>query len=570
MSIYETKPWTKSYAEWTPATLEYGDTTLVDVYNDNLKKNAHKPATWFFGRSQSYAALDQQVRAAAAGLKAFGVRPGDRVAIVLPNCPQHLAAFYAVVLLGATVVEHNPRFTEHELKRLFQDHGARVAIVWDNAVPTVDALRKDCNLETIISVNMIEAMPPLKQFALKLPIPSIREKRNQLSGPAENAIEWKTLLSTAIGGRPEDLKFPDHVSKDDVAIILYTSGTTGRPKGVPLTHANIYSNCKMGEVWAPEFGENDESLLGALPMFHIFGLTLTVALGVHVGGEIILMPAPQIPLIMDVMKKHTPTWIPAVPTLFSKILEEAEGQDIEIKGVRNSFSGAAPLPLDIIDEWEKLTGGQLVEGYGLSETSPILAANPMNGNRRPGYIGLPMPDTEMRIANPENLDEDMPIGQEGELLCRGPQVLKGYLDNPEADEAGFHNGWFRTGDVALMEEDGFFKVIARTKELIITGGFNVYPAEVEEVISKHPDVVETAVVGRPRPDGSEDPVACVILRDGAALDPEGLKRFANERLTNYKVPRTFYHFEELKADQLGKVRRREVKEDLLKLLEAES
>ncbi|WP_018297869.1 long-chain-fatty-acid--CoA ligase [Corynebacterium lubricantis] len=567
MSAFETKAWTKQYAEWTPTTLEYGDTTLVDVYDNNLKKNSHKSATWFFGRTQTYGALDQQVKAAAAGLKAFGVRPGDRVAIVLPNCPQHIAALYAVLKLGATVVEHNPLYTEHELKGLFQDHGARVAIVWDKAVPIVDNLRKDSNLETIISVNMVEAMPKLQQALLRIPLPSIREKRSALTGDAPNAIEWKTLLSDAIGGSVEHVKFPEVINKEDTAIILYTSGTTGKPKGVPLSHANIYSNCKAGEAWVPEFGKGDERMMGALPMFHAYGLTLIGVLAVHVGAEMILMPAPRIPLIMDIMKKHTPTWLPAVPTLYTKIIEAAKEENIEIRGIRNSFSGAAPLPVATVEAWEELTGGLLVEGYGLSETSPVLVANPMDGNRRPGYIGVPFPDTEVRIANPENLDETMPDGEEGELLCRGPQVFSGYLENPEANAEAFHDGWFRTGDVGIMESDGFIKVIARTKEVIITGGFNVYPAEVEDVVRKHPDVVNVAVVGRPRADGSEDPVACVILRDGSALDPEGLKAFAAERLTNYKVPRTFYHFEELKSDQLGKIRRREVRTDLLKLLE---
>lgn len=221
----------------------------------------------------------------------------------------------------------------------------------------------------------------------------------------------------------------------------------------------------------------------------------------------------------------------------------------------------------MIDEWEKLTGGRLVEGYGLTETSPILIGNPESADRRPGYIGLPFPDTDIRIANPENLDEDMPYGEAGEILARGPQVFGGYLDNPEATEQAFHNGWFRTGDMGIMESDGFVKLVSRIKELIITGGFNVYPAEVEEVIRAHKDVEDVAVVGRPRPDGSEDVVACVTLTDGAKLDSEGLRAYAKKHLTAYKVPRTFYHFEELARDPMGKIRRREVQADLLAQLE---
>ncbi|WIM67998.1 long-chain-fatty-acid--CoA ligase [Corynebacterium breve] len=567
MSAYETKAWTAQYAEWTSPTLEYGDTTLIDVYDDNLAANPHKPATWFFGRSQTYAELDHQVRAAAAGLRAFGVRPGDRVAIVLPNCPQHIVAFYAVLKLGAVVVEHNPLYTSHELAPLFRDHGARIAIVWDKAATTVEVLRETTNLETIVSVNMIEAMPRFQQLALRVPIPPLKEKRDQLTGDAPNTVPWGSLVGTAIGGDGKNFTSPEGITRDHPAVVLYTSGTTGTPKGAELSHGNIVANCIMGEAWVPRLGESDERMLGALPMFHAYGLTLIGALSVYIGGEMVLMPAPRIPLIMDIMKKHTPTWIPGVPTLYSKIIEAAKNKGIEIKGVRNSLSGAAALPIETVEEWEHLTGGLLVEGYGLTETAPVIVGNPMTENRRPGYIGVPFPDTDIRIANPDNLDETQPDGTEGELLVRGPQVFKGYLNNPEATEDSFHEGWFRTGDMAIMEEDGFIRIVARIKEVIITGGFNVYPAEVEDIVREHPDIENVAVVGRPREDGSEDVVACVTLRDGAALDPDGLKSYARQRLTRYKVPRTFYHFEHLASDQLGKIRRREVQQDLLSLLE---
>ena len=563
-SAFESKAWLDSYAEWTPLSLDLGNDTLVDSYNANLAKNANKSATWFFGRQQTYAELDAQVKAAAAGLKAFGIRPGDKVAIVLPNCPQHIAAFYAVLKLGAVVVEHNPLYTAHELEGLFKDHGARVVIGWDKATEVFEHLRETTQLETVISVNMVEAMPRLQQLALKLPLPPIKEKRAQLTGDAPNTVPWNTLLSKAIGG--QDFTPSYLPTKDDTAVILYTSGTTGAPKGAELSHGNIMSNIKMGEVWVPELGQHDERMLAALPMFHAYGMTLIAGLAVYIGGEMVLLPAPQVPLIMDIMKKHTPTWVPGVPTLYTKIIDAAKEQKIEIRGIRASLSGAAALPESTVKEWEQLTGGLLVEGYGLTETSPVVVGNPMSNARRPGYIGVPFPNTLVRIANPENLDETQPDGVEGELLVKGPQVFKGYFNNPQATEDAFHDGWYRTGDMAVMESDGFIKIVARIKEVIITGGFNVYPAEVEDAIRDHPDVEDVAVVGRPRPDGSEDVVACVTLRDGAALDPDGLKAHARERLTRYKVPRTFYHFDSLASDQLGKVRRREVQADLLELL----
>ncbi|AIU31895.1 MULTISPECIES: long-chain-fatty-acid--CoA ligase [Corynebacterium] len=566
MSAFETKAWLQYYPSWTPHSLDYGDTTLLDIYDNNLAINADKPATYFFGKRQSYAELDKQVRSAAAGLRALGVRAGDRVAICLPNCPQHVAAYYAVLKLGAIVVEHNPLYTAHELEAPFTDHGARVAIVWDKAASTLEKLRRTTPLETIVSVNMIDAMPPLQKYALKLPIPALMKKRDALTAPAPNTIPWQILTGNALGGQGEDIVSCPEVTKDSVALILYTSGTTGAPKGAQLTHGGLFANLLQGKAWIQGLGDQDERLLGAIPMFHAYGVTIVLNLAIYIGGEMVLLPAPQIPLIMQIMKKETPTWVPGVPTLYQKIVEAAEKDGISISGIRNSFSGASTLPVDTVTHWEALTGGLLVEGYGLTETSPIIVGNPMTTDRRPGYVGIPFPDTEVRIANPENLDETMPDGQEGEVLVRGPQVFAGYLNQPEATARSFHNDWYRTGDVGIMEEDGFIKLVARIKEVIITGGFNVYPVEVEDVLRQHPDVLEAAVVGLPRGDGSESVVAAITLNEGAALDPEGLKDYCRENLTRYKVPRTFYHFEELAKDQLGKIRRREVQTELIQKL----
>lgn len=562
---FESRAWLQHYAPWTPHHLEYGETTLLDVYFNNLAAHPSRPALYFFGRQLTFAELDEQVQATAAGLAALGVSKGDRVAILLPNCPQHIVAFWAVQMLGGVVVEHNPLYTYHELRGQFADHGARVAIVWDKAVAKVaEPLRRDADnpLETIISVNMVLAMPRLKQFALAMPLPKLRKIRSQLTESAPGTIAFERLQTLA---NPTDVKVHPVVKRDDTALILYTSGTTGTPKGAQLSHGNLYANILQGKNWVHLLGEADEPerMLAALPAFHAYGLTMAVTLHMLVGGEVILLPTPQIDLIMDIMKKHPPTWLPGVPTLYERIVDEAAKRDIDLSGIRNAFSGASTLPTGTVFKWEEATGGTLVEGYGLTETSPVIVGNPMDGGRRPGYVGIPFPDTEVRIADPENLDVTQPDGVEGEVLVRGPQVFKGYLNQPEATKDSFHGDWYRTGDVGIMEEDGFIRLVARIKEVIITGGFNVYPVEVEEALREHPDIEEIAVVGLPREDGSESVVACVTLGEGAALDPEGLKDFARERLTRYKVPRTFYHFEELARDQLGKIRRKDVREELL-------
>ncbi|GAB3078237.1 long-chain-fatty-acid--CoA ligase [Corynebacterium aquatimens] len=562
-------PWLDFYPEWTAHSLDYEDETLVDIYEANLKRNADKPATRFFGRGHTYAELDKQVRAAAAGLHAVGVSKGDRVAIMLPNCPQHVDAFFAAQLLGAVVVEHNPLYTTNELRPQFVDHGAKVAIVWDKVADTLGPIRDDGGtaLDTIVSVNMTKAMPRLQQLALKLPVAKLARARESLTGePSISVVPWEKFVAT---GRAHVVARTD-IQSADPALILYTSGTTGAPKGAPLTHANLLANPKQGRAWVKELQQPGQRMLATLPFFHAYGLTFSLTLTVLIGSELILLPAPTMELIMGAMKaKNPPTFVPGVPTVFERIVDTAEAEGVDLSAVQTGFSGASSLPAEVIEGWERATGGRLVEGYGLTETSPILVGNPPTDERRPGYIGIPFPDTDVRIVNPDNPDEEMPYGEAGELIARGPQVFGGYINNPEATAKVFHNGWFRTGDMAVMEPDGFIKLVSRIKELIITGGFNVYPAEVEEVMRRHPDIAEVAVVGRPRHDGSEDVVACVVLEDTARLDPEGLKSYARENLTRYKVPRDFYHFEELPSDQLGKIRRREVRDVLLARIEAE-
>src|SRR5699024_5047503 len=315
MSAFQTKAWIHNYAAWTEPHVDYGDDTLVDFYDNNLEKNGNKSATYFFGRTQTYSDLDHQVNAAAAGLKAFGIRPGDRVALVLPNCPQHIAAFYAVLKLGATVVEHNPLHTAHELEGLFKDHRARVAIVWDKAAHTVDKLRETTDLETIISVNMTEAMPRRMQLLLRIPIPPIAAKREALTGDARNTVPWATLCSTAIGGSGKSTEFPE-VTREDTALILYTSGTTGQPKGALLSHGNLASMCVMGEAWVPGLRDKQQRFLATLPMFHVYGLMLVAGLGHFVGAEMVLLPSPKISLIIDVLLKDTRIFELSVPTVY--------------------------------------------------------------------------------------------------------------------------------------------------------------------------------------------------------------------------------------------------------------
>ncbi len=546
-------PWADSYAPGVPLHLDYGDTTVLDLWERAAQRYPDRPALDFLGRVSTYAEVAEEVRRVAGGLHALGVRPGDNVALVMPNCPQNVIAFFAVLRLGAAVVEHNPLYTAAELRRPFVDHGARVAIVWDKVVPVIEQVRAGSALEHLIAVDMTTQLPWTKRLALRLPIAKARAARDQLTSPAPQAMPWAELASAA----PLDESHP-RPGTDDVALLLYTSGTTGVPKGVPLLHRNLVANVIQGRAWVSGLEEGKESFLVALPLFHAYGVTVSVLLGVALAAKLVLLPKPEIGLIMEAVVREVPSFVPAVPPLYQRIVDEAARRKVSIHGIRYALSGAMPLPAALVERWEAATGGLLVEGYGLTETSPVIVGNPMTKARRPGAIGVPFPDVEIRIADLGDLDRDAPQGERGELLVRGPQVFSGYRNLPEETAAAFHHGWFRTGDVVTMSPDGFLTIVDRIKEIIITGGFNVYPSEVEAVLRTHAGVVDVAVVGLPHEDGGEEVVAVVVLVEGILVQPEELRAHARLGLTPYKVPRRVVFVDELPTNPIGKVLRREV------------
>lgn len=545
--------WADAYAPGVPLHLDYGDTTVLDLWERTAQQYPDRPALGFLGRTTSYAQVAEAVRRVAGGLYRLGVRPGDNVALVMPNCPQNLIAFFAVLRLGATVVEHNPLYTAAELRHPFVDHGARVAIVWDKVVPVIEELRAGSAIEHVVAVDLTTELPWSKRLALRLPIGKARAAREQLTSPAPQAMPWAELASAPAldDAHPR----PD---REDVALLLYTSGTTGVPKGVPLRHRHLVADVLQGRAWVPGLVEGEESFLVALPLFHAYGVTVSVLLGVALAAKLVLLPKPEIGLIMEAIGREVPSFVPAVPPLYQRIVDEAERRGVSIRGIRYALSGAMPLPAALVERWEAATGGLLVEGYGLTETSPVIIGNPMTEDRRPGSIGVPFPDVEIRIVDPEDLDRDVAQGERGELLVRGPQVFSGYRGLPEETAAAFHDGWFRTGDVVTMAPDGFLTIVDRIKEIIITGGFNVYPSEVETVIRTHAGVLDVAVVGLPHQDGGEEVVAVVVLVEGVPVLPEDLRAHSRERLTPYKVPRRVVFVDELPTNPMGKVLRREV------------
>nr|WP_235508376.1 long-chain-fatty-acid--CoA ligase [Agromyces sp. Soil535] len=561
MNPYATRPWFVHYAEGVPHEIDEPTQTLVDMIDDAVARFGKRTALEFFGAETSYRELGVQIARAAEGLRRLGVGAGDRVAIVLPNFPQHVVAFYAVLRLGAIVVEHNPLYTPRELRHQFEDHGARIAIVWDSVADTIADFPGDIRPAHIVAVDPTRALPLGKRMALRLPLPSARASRAALTGrpTARGILDFDRMA----GGRPLAKRHP-RPALGDTALLQYTSGTTGVPKGAMLSHRNLRANAMQGRAWVPGLREGREVFYAVLPLFHAYGMTLCLTIAMGLGARLVLFPTFDVDLVFEAAKHSPPTFLPAVPPIYDRLSRAAEQRGAAaLRGIRFSISGAMSLPTAIADRWETVTGGLLVEGYGMTESSPLALGNPMGPTRRPGTVGVPFPSTEIRVVDPEHPTEDRPMGERGELLIRGPQVFQGYWRRPaETAESLLAGGWLRTGDIVHVA-DGFVTVVDRLKELIITGGFKVSPSEVEGVLLNHPDVRGAAVVGLPRPTGGEDVAAVVELRDGAVFDAEALRDFSREGLAAYKVPKRISQVDELPRSLIGKVLRRKVRDGLI-------
>ena len=564
MTITTPRPWLASYAEGVPEELELPEGSLYDLVAASVAEYPDNVALEFFGSTTTYAEMGEQIDRAAEGLRLLGVQQGDTVALVLPNCPQHIVAFYAVLRLGAIVVEHNPLYTPRELRHQFEDHGAKVVIAWNKVVATIQAFPEDVAVATIISVDVTRAMPIATRALLRLPITKARESREALTTSVRGTIVWKELLRAA--PISPDIVRPEAT---DVALLQYTSGTTGHPKGATLSHLNLTANAAQARAWVPTVPRGTAVVYAVLPMFHAYGLTLCLTFAMSMGARLVLFPKFDPDLVLKVIRKRPATFLPAVPPIYERLTAAADAAGVSLQGIEIAISGAMPLSAAVVEPWEARTGGTLVEGYGLSETSPVLMANPVGPTRRAGTVGLPLPGTEVRVVDPENPTVDRATGEEGELIVRGPQVFSGYWGKPDETAAVFVASadggadWFRTGDIVAIDPDGFVRIVDRIKEIIITGGFNVAPSEVEETLRAHPSIADAAVVGLPSDHSGEDVVAAVVLAEGATLDEEAIRAFARDNLTAYKVPRHVVAVEELPKSLIGKVLRRQVREKLL-------
>ncbi|GGC80119.1 long-chain-fatty-acid--CoA ligase [Tersicoccus solisilvae] len=537
--------------------------TLTDLLAAAVRDHGDAPATDVSGQTLSYRALADRVDRAAAGLARLGVGRGDRVALVLPNCPAFLVAAFAVWRLGAIAVAHHPDSRGRELRHLFEDHTADVAIVWTRVADRVDRLPEDARPAHLITVSLTEDLPLRQRLALRLPSSAAHRRRETLGDrPApRGSMAFTRLLEH---GSAAALRRIDPPGADDAAVLQYTAGATGAPMGAILRHRNLTANVAQARAVLPELPAG-AVVHGVLPFVHAWGLTLSLLLALRAGARLVLFPTVDLEDVVRAQQRLPAEYLVAVPPLLDRLAAAAEARDVRFDALRFAFSGGTALPERVRARWARIAGGPLIEGYGLSEASPLVLAGPPDGNAAPGTAGRPVPGTAIRVVDPDDPRRDTP-GVAGELLVRGPQVFTGYWKKHTATrQVLLPDGWLRTGDVVTVADDDVVTVVDRVKDVIVSGGYAVTPSEVEAVLRDHQGVREAAVVGLLTVTGSEEVVAVVVMDEHARFREEALRAWCARRLAPWKVPRRIVAEDALPTDAFGAVNRRRLRHQLAEL-----
>ncbi len=553
---YEDKPWLAHYERGVPENLDYAHATLPEYLENSAHQYPERTALVCEGFKISYRRLNEMADRLAACLSALGVGRGNRVAILLPNVIPCVISYYASLKIGAIAVMCNPRHTDRELLFQFQDSAATILITLDLLTNRMIGLRPQTELKQIIHTSLGDYLPLTRNFLF--PLSAGRKGLTARVQPAEDVYRWKNVLANYSASYRRT-----GVSMDDVAMIQYTGGTTGVAKGVVLTHANLSFQTQQIDAWFPQFAGKDEIILGALPFFHSFGLTCAMNNAVFAGWTNILIPNPRPDKLLSAIRKYRPTFAPLVPTMYIALLNHPDIRKTSMTCIKGCFSGSAPLPLEVIRKFEGLTRAAISEGFGLTEAAPITHANPFNGVRKVGSVGLPFPDTDCRIVDLEEGTTDVPVGQSGELLVRGPQVMQGYWKNPQETAGTLRDGWLFTGDIARMDEDGYFYIVDRKKDMVISGGHNVYPREIEEVLYKHPKIKEVCAIGIPHPSRGEQIKVFLVPVGGESIAAEELTEYCRTRLADYKLPTRFEFRKDLPKSDVGKILKKALREEEL-------
>ena len=559
------RPWLRSYPPAVPKTLEpYPERSVFAILEEAVAQWPDSPAVAFFGKRLTYKELMAEVERFSRVLASMGIQKGDRIAFVLPNCPQYVIAFFACQRLGAVVVGNNPLYTQREMTHQLNDAGTETVICLDQLYPLVNAVRGDTPIKRVLVTKITDYMPfPLKQLApLKFKREAKHEGRPWPPVPADADVEWWADLMK--GSYPE-VPAATVNPKEDVAVLVYTGGTTGLSKGAMLSHHNVSCNTLQTASWFKEaITEGEGGIMCVLPFFHSYGLGAVMMVGLAQGLKLVLLPRFELDMALKAIAKEKPTLFPGVPRIYIAINESPETQKHDITSIKACFSGAAPLPVAVAEKFESITGGRLVEGYGLTETSPVTHINPIFGKRKFGSIGLPIPDTDCKLVDIDDPDKGVAGGEEGELCIAGPQVMMGYWNKPDetAEMIRKHADgrlWLHTGDIAKVDEEGYFSIVDRKKDMIIVSGFNVYPTDVEQILYRHPKVQKAAVVGIPDAKTGEAVKAFIVLKEGQDATPEEIMEWTRDEkhgLTGYRAPKHIEFREELPETLVGKVLRR--------------
>lgn len=557
-------PWLRSYPEQVPASVgAVPDVSLYHLLADAARRHPDAPALAWFGRHISYARLERETERFSAVLASLGVRKGDRVALILPNCPEYVIAYYAALRLGAIVVGNNPLYTERELTHQLTDADPSVVVVLDALYPPSADPIGAAGIRNTIVTSVTHYMPfPKRQLApLALRREARREGRPWPPVPADAPVVWWRDAMRSVAEIPPAVE----VDADrDLAALVYTGGTTGLSKGAMLTHRNLVANAIQCSAWFFDTDDGHEAILSVLPFFHCYGMTVCMNLGVLLAAKLILIPRFDVKPVLSAIQEERPSLFPGVPKIYAVINEAAADGRFDLTSIRSCLSGAGALPSAVAERFEALTGARLVEGYGLTEASPVVAGNPLDGSDRAGTIGLPLPDTECRIVDLADPATEVPLGDQGELVVRGPQVMLGYRNRPEDTASTIQDGWLRTGDIAVMDGDGFLRIVDRLKDMIKVSGYNVYPSEVEEVLYRHPKIARACVVGVPDGSGGEMVKAFIVLHEGEQATVDEIRDWCADRhtgLSGFRIPKAIEFRSSLPETMIGKVLRRALREE---------
>jgi long-chain acyl-CoA synthetase len=555
--IYQDKPWLAHYEKGVPEKIDYEKACLPEFLERSANTFPDKMALLFQGYAVSYRELNHMVNRFAGALSGFGVKQGDSVAILLPNVIPCVVAYYAILKIGGIAVMNNPLYSDRELEHQFNDSGSKLLITLDLLANRMIDLRPKTKIKQIIYTSIGDYLP----FPKNLLFPLVGKKKGLAADvkTGEQVYRWKHALTGSSADPPSV-----SLSFDDVAMYQYTGGTTGVSKGVMLTHGNLSKQVQQVRAWFPTFKNGEEIMLGALPFFHVFGLTTAMNFAIYMSWGNILVPKPQPEPLLEAIAKFKPTFAPLVPTMYIGMLNHPNIEKIDMTSIKGCFSGSAPLPIEVIKGFESKTGAVIVEGFGLTESTPVTHINPFaGGKRKVGSIGIPISDTECRIVDLADGHTDLPISESGELLVKGPQVMKGYWNNPQATAETLTDGWLHTGDIAKMDEEGYFYIVDRKKDMIISGGYNVYPRDIEEVVFEHPKILEAAAIGIPHETRGEAIKVFAVLKENQKATPEELIEYCQGKLAKYKLPTEVEFREELPKTNVGKILKKDLRKDEL-------